>query len=280
MNVIPVYNTKWKWLAIGLTLSFLYIPILVLMVYSFNESKLVTVWGGFSLKWYTELFNDTQLMTGVKLSLILGALSATSAVALGTISAFILHRFGKFRGSTSFAFMITAPLVMPEVITGLSLLLLFISLGQIFELFAERGMMTIWIAHVTFCTAYVTVVIGSRLQEMNRSIEEAALDLGAPPWKVFFTITIPMIFPALIAAWLLGFTLSLDDLVIASFVSGPSSSTLPIVVFSKVRLGLSPTINALSTIMILIVSCASFIAWWLMARADKKRTAEMNNSSS
>jgi putrescine transport system permease protein len=276
MNAIPIYNNKWKWLMLAIVFSFLYVPVIVLIVYSFNESKLATVWAGFSVKWYGELFNDKQLMSGVKISLIIAMLSASAAVVLGTLSAFVLQRFGKLKGETSFAFMVTAPLVMPDVITGLSLLLLFISLGQFFELFAQRGMMTVWIAHVTFCTAYVTVVVSSRLKELDRSIEEAAMDLGATPLKVFFAITIPMIAPALVAAWLLAFTLSLDDLVISSFVSGPNSSTLPIVVFSKVRLGLSPTINALATLMILIVSCASFIGWWLMARAEKKRRMDIN----
>ncbi len=279
MNAIPVYNTKWKWVMLGLVFSFLYIPIMILVFYSFNESRLVTVWAGFSTKWYVELFKDKQLIDGLKLSLTIGAMAATTAVVFGTIAAFVLQRFGKFRGETSFAFMITAPLVMPDVITGLSLLLLFISLGQFFELFAHRGMMTIWIAHVTFCTAYVTVVINSRLQELDRSIEEAAQDLGAPPWKVFFQITIPTITPALAAGWLLAFTLSLDDLVISSFVSGPSATTLPIVVFSSVRLGVSPKINALATLMILIVSCATFLAWWLMARAEKKRQREIRSAT-
>ncbi|WP_413283550.1 ABC transporter permease subunit [Vibrio sp. MA40-2] len=279
MNSIPVYNNKWKWIMLGSVFSFLYLPIVILIIYSFNESRLVTVWSGFSTKWYSELFQDDLLINGLKISLTVGVLAASAAVVLGTISAFILKRFGKFRGETSFAFMITAPLVMPDVITGLSLLLLFISLGQFIDLFAQRGMLTIWIAHVTFCTAYVTVVISSRLQELDRSVEEAAMDLGAPPWKVFFQITLPMILPSLVAGWLLAFTLSLDDLVISSFVSGPSSTTLPIVVFSSVRLGISPKINALATLMVLIVSCASFIGWWLMAKAEKRRRMEINATS-
>ncbi|TCS40656.1 ABC transporter permease subunit [Reinekea marinisedimentorum] len=278
MNAIPEYNSKWKWMIIGLVLAFLYIPILLLMIYSFNESRLVTVWSGFSTKWYGELLRDELLMKGFKTSLIIGVFSASAAVVLGTISAFIMQRFTSFRGETGFAFMITAPLVMPDVITGLSLLLLFISLGQFFDLFAQRGMLTIWIAHVTFCTAYVTVVVSSRLQELDNSIEEAAQDLGAAPVKVFFLITLPMIAPALVAGWLLAFTLSLDDLVISSFVSGPSSTTLPIAVFSSVRLGLSPKINALATIMVLIVSFAAFLGWWLMSRADKRRRQEIRAS--
>ncbi|EGA64666.1 ABC transporter permease subunit [Vibrio brasiliensis] len=275
MDAIPVYKTKWKWAILAAGLTFLYLPILILIIYSFNENRLVTVWSGFSIKWYFELLEDDLLMGGVKLSLLIGFLSASAAVVLGTIAAFVLNRFGKFRGETGFAFMITAPLVMPEVITGLSLLLLFIALGQVFDIFSQRGMLTIWIAHVTFCTAYVTVVVSSRLQEVDRSIEEAAMDLGAPPWKVFFQITLPTIAPAILAGWLLAFTLSLDDLVIASFVSGPSATTLPMVVFSSVRLGVSPKINALATLIILAVACATFIAWWLMAKAEKRRQLEM-----
>ncbi|MEF1255328.1 MULTISPECIES: ABC transporter permease subunit [unclassified Vibrio] len=275
MDAIPVYKTKWKWAILAAGLTFLYLPILILIIYSFNENRLVTVWSGFSIKWYFELLEDDLLMGGVKLSLMIGFLSASAAVVLGTIAAFVLNRFGKFRGETGFAFMITAPLVMPEVITGLSLLLLFIALGQVFDIFSQRGMLTIWIAHVTFCTAYVTVVVSSRLQEVDRSIEEAAMDLGAPPWKVFFQITLPTIAPAILAGWLLAFTLSLDDLVIASFVSGPSATTLPMVVFSSVRLGVSPKINALATLIILAVACATFVAWWVMAKAEKRRQLEM-----
>ncbi|GEM81394.1 ABC transporter permease subunit [Vibrio superstes] len=278
MNDIPVYKSKLKWAILAAGFTFLYLPIFILIIFSFNENRLVTVWSGFSFKWYFELLEDDLLMGGVKLSLIIGFLSASAAVVLGTIAAFVVSRFGKFRGETGFAFMITAPLVMPEVITGLSLLLLFIAMGQVFDLFSQRGMLTIWIAHVTFCTAYVTVVVSSRLQEVDRSVEEAAMDLGAPPWKVFFQITLPSIAPAILAGWLLAFTLSLDDLVIASFVSGPSATTLPMVVFSSVRLGVSPKINALATLTILAVSCATFIAWWVMARAEKRRLLEMKMS--
>ncbi|WP_220719326.1 ABC transporter permease subunit [Agarivorans litoreus] len=275
MDAIPVYKTKWKWLILSLGLAFLYLPILSLIAYSFNANRLVTVWSGFSTKWYGALFNDSLLMNGISLSLLIGFLSASAAVVLGTLAAFVMTRYSKFRGETSFAFMITAPLVMPEVITGLSLLLLFISLGQVFDLFSQRGMLTIWIAHVTFCTAYVSVVVSSRLRELDKSIEEAAMDLGATPFKVFFVITLPTILPALVAGWLLAFTLSLDDLVIASFVSGPSATTLPMVVFSSVRLGVSPKINALATLIIGVVSVATFIAWWLMAKAEKRRLLEL-----
>ena len=202
-------------------------------------------------------------------SLEIAVCAATAAVVLGTMSAYLMNRFGKFRGRTLFSSMITAPLVMPDVIIGLSLLLMFVSLSTSIGWPEDRGMMTILIAHITFCTAYATVVISSRLREMDVSIEEAAMDLGASPLKTFFVITIPTIAPALASAWLLSFTLSLDDLVISSFVSGPGSTTLPMVVFSSVRLGVSPKVNALATLMILCVSLAAFIAWWLARRTDR-----------
>jgi putrescine transport system permease protein len=191
------------------------------------------------------------------------------------MAAMVMTRFRDFRGKTLFGALITAPLVMPEVITGLSILLLFVSIGPIIGIGEQRGMLTIWIAHVTFCMAFVTVVISSRLGELDRSLEEAAMDLGANRLKVFFVITLPIIAPALVSGWLLAFTLSLDDLVIASFVSGPSSTTLPMKVFSSVRLGVSPKINALATLMILAVSFAALIGWWLMTREDKKRQRDM-----
>ncbi len=249
---------------------FLYLPILVLVIYSFNESRLVTVWSGFSTKWYGELFRDRQIIEAVLLSLRIAALSATAAVALGTLAGVSLVRFGAFQGRNLLGVMITAPLVMPEVITGLSLLLLFVALGQMIAWPSERGMLTIFIAHVTFCTAYVTVVIAARLRELDDSLEEAAADLGATPLRIFRSITLPIIAPALLAGWLLAFTLSLDDLVIASFVSGPGASTLPIVVFSSVRLGVSPKINALATILIVTVLLGSCLTWWLMRRMSRR----------
>ena len=252
-------------------LLFLYLPMFILVFYSFNASKLVTVWAGFSTKWYSELFLDEQLMGAVWMSLKIAFYNASMAVVLGTMAAYILARFGQFRGRTAFSGMITAPLVMPDVITGLSLLLLFVTMADWFGWPADRGIMTIWIAHVTFSTAYVAVVVGARLREMDVSIEEAALDLGATPLKAFFLITIPTIMPALTSGWLLAFTLSLDDLVIASFVSGPGATTLPMVVFSSVRLGISPKINALATLIILIVSLATFVGWWLMCRTDREK---------
>ena len=257
-------------------LLFLYLPMFILVGYSFNASKLVTVWAGFSTQWYGELFQDEQLTGAVWMSVKIAFYNASMAVVLGTMAAYILTRFGQFRGRTAFSGMITAPLVMPDVITGLSLLLLFVTMGDWFGWPTERGMMTIWIAHVTFSTAYVAVVVGARLKELDISIEEAALDLGATPLKAFFLITIPTIAPALASGWLLAFTLSLDDLVIASFVSGPGATTLPMIVFSSVRLGVSPKINALATLIILIVSLAALIGWWLMRRADRERRASLD----
>ena len=248
---------------------FLYAPILSLIVYSFNESKLVTVWSGFSLKWYGELFQDDGIMKAAWTSIRIAFATACASVVLATVAALVMTRLRPFRGKTAFGALITAPLVMPEVITGLSILLLFVSFG------IARGMITIWIAHVTFCVSFVAVVVNSRLGELDKSIEEAAMDLGANRVKVFFLITLPIITPALVSGWLLAFTLSIDDLVVASFVSGPSSTTLPMKVFSSVRLGLSPKINALATLMILTVSLAACVAWWLMAREERRRQRDM-----
>ena len=250
---------------------FLYAPILSLVVFSFNDSRLVTVWGGFSTRWYGELLRDPQILGAAWISLKVAALSATVAVALGTLAAFVLMRFGRFRSRALLTAMATAPLVMPEVITGLSLLLLFVALEQLVGWPAGRGMTTIVIAHITFCMAYVAVVVQSRLAGMDDSLEEAAMDLGARPVRVFFDITLPVIAPALVAGWLLAFTLSLDDLVIASFVTGPGASTLPMVIFSKVRLGVSPDINALATIIIVLVALGVGIATWQMRRSAKGR---------
>ena len=273
-----MHGRPWfRVLALVLGFAFLYVPILSLIVFSFNESRLVTVWGGFSTKWYGALMQNQQILDAAWLSLKVAAVSATLAVVLGTFAGMILARFGPFRGRTLLSGMTTAPLVMPEVITGLSLLLLFVTLEQLIGWPAGRGMTTIIIAHVTFAMAFVTVVVQSRLAQIDESLEEAAQDLGARPAKVFFLITLPIIFPALLSGWLLAFTLSLDDLVIASFVAGPGSSTLPMVVFSKVRLGVSPDINALATIMISVVAVGVVIAGFLMARKERirERDAQM-----
>lgn len=249
---------------------FLYAPILSLIIFSFNESRLVTVWGGFSTKWYGELFRNPQILSAAWISFKVAVVSATLATVLGTLAAFVLTRFGPFKGRALLTGMSTAPLVMPEVITGLSLLLLFVSMEQLIGWPAGRGMTTIIIAHTTFCMAYVTVVAQSRFASLDESLEEAAMDLGARPARVFFDITLPVIAPALVAGWLLAFTLSLDDLVVASFVTGPGASTLPMVIFSKVRLGVSPDINALATIIIAIVAVGVGIATWQMRRGGRR----------
>ncbi|MGY3976494.1 ABC transporter permease subunit [Aeromonas rivipollensis] len=262
-------------LMLWLGLLFIYLPMIIMVIYSFNASKLVTVWGGWSLKWYFGLLDNKQLIGSVFRSLEIAFYTAIAAVALGTVAAFVLTRIPHFRGRTLFGGMVTAPLVMPEVITGLSLLLLFVAMAQLVGWPAERGMLTIWIAHTTFCTAYVAIVVSARLRELDLSIEEAAMDLGAKPWKVFFLITIPMIAPSLAAGGMMSFALSLDDLVLASFVSGPGSTTLPMEVFSAVRLGVKPEINAVASLILLSVSLFTFSSWYLMARAEKRRRAEI-----
>ncbi|SJZ39496.1 putrescine transport system permease protein [Oceanospirillum multiglobuliferum] len=250
--------------------AFLYGPIISLMVYSFNESRLVTVWAGFSTHWYAELLNNEPLLNAAWLSVKLAAITATLAVMLGTLTSLALVKFRQFKGRAVMQTMVAAPLVMPEVIIGLSLLLLFVAMEDWLGWPEGRGQLTIILAHATFATAYVTVVVQSRLANMDKSLEEAALDLGAKPLKVFFAITLPIISPALIAGWLLAFTLSMDDLVVASFVSGPGSTTLPMVVYSSVRLGVSPQINALATIIVVVVSLAVAIAGYVMYRQEKQ----------
>ncbi len=251
--------------------AFLYIPILSLIIYSFNASKLVTVWAGFSTKWYGALLQNEQILGAAWLSIRIAVVNASVALCLGTLAGFVLARMGRFRGRTLLSGMTTAPLVMPDVITGLSLLLFFVALDNMIGWPSGRGVTTITIAHITFSMAYVSVVIQSRLSSMDESIEEAALDLGARPAKVFFVITLPIIAPALVSGWLLAFTMSLDDLVIASFVSGPGSSTLPMVIFSKVRLGVSPEINALATIIVALVAVGIIAAGMLLSQAEKRR---------
>jgi putrescine transport system permease protein len=270
-------NRRSYWLLTALVFgfAFLYIPILSMIVYSFNESKLVTVWGGFSTKWYGELFNNRQMLQAAWLSLRIAAVTATGAVILGTMAGLVLARFGQFRTRTMFSGMVTAPLVMPEVITGLSLLLLFVALAPLPFVPDTRGFSTITIAHITLTTSYVTVVVQSRLSSLDDSLEEAAMDLGARPTKVFLTITLPIIAPAMISGWLLAFTLSLDDLVIASFTSGPSTNTLPMMIFSTVRRGITPEINALATIMVAIVTVFVIAAGVMMSRQERRRQADM-----
>ena len=243
--------------------AFLYGPIVSLVIYSFNDSKLVTVWGGFSTKWYGELIKNDALLNAALQSFKIATLSATVATFLGTLAAIALTRFGRFYGRSAMQGVLMAPLVMPEVLLGLTMLLLFVAMDQLIGWPHQRGLLTISIAHTTFAIAYVVVVMQSRLKTVDRSLEEAALDLGARPVKVFFLITLPLITPALLSSWLLAFTLSLDDLVIASFTSGPGSTTLPMIVFSSVRLGVNPQINALATVLLLSVISGIVLATWV-----------------
>ena len=254
------------WLAAGLL--FLYTPIISLIVYSFNSSKLVTVWAGFSTQWYGALFHDRQILGAALLSGKIAFLSATLATLLGTLAAVVLSRHGPFRGRALFSALVGAPLVMPEVISGLALLLLFVALEHSIGWPPTRGMLTVIIAHTTLAMSYVTVVMQSRLVGIDPALEEAAQDLGASPLKAFLSVTLPIISPALVAGWLLAFTLSLDDLVVSSFVSGPGASTLPMIIYSKVRLGISPEINALATLLILAVAVAVTLAGYLVRERD------------
>ncbi len=259
-------------------LTFIYVPMLVLVLYSFNASRLVTVWGGWSLHWYAGLLDNTQLMGAVGRSLEVALYTAVAATALGTLAAFVLTRIPRFRGRTLFSGLVTAPLVMPEVITGLSLLLLFVAMSQLIGWPAQRGVFTIWIAHTTFCSAYVAVIVSARLRELDRSIEEAAMDLGARPWKVFLLITVPMIAPSLAAGAMMSFALSLDDLVLASFVSGPGATTLPMEIFSAVRMGVKPEINAVASLILFAVSLFTFLLWYFSRRAEERRQKAMREA--
>ena len=264
-------------------LVFLYVPILSMVVFSFNNSRLVTVWDSANsptLKWYSALMSNEQILGAAWLSIQIAMIAATGAVILGTLAGVALTRFGAFRGRALLAGMTTAPLVMPEVITGLSLLLLFVALEQTIGWPKGGGAVTITLAHITFCMAYVTVVVQSRLVGFDESLEEAAMDLGARPAKVFFRITLPLIVPALVSGWLLAFTLSWDDLVISQFVAGPGSSTLPMVIFSKVRLGVSPDVNALATIMVLIVASGIVVSSIWMRYQNKRRERDMRLAAS
>jgi len=264
-------NRRFSWFnATSLTagFSFLYLPILILVIYSFNSSKLVTVWAGFSTKWYGELFRDQAFLDAAWVTLKVAVISSTVATVLGTMAAYVVVRAGRFAGRTLFSGMIYAPLVMPEVITGLAMLLLFISLGL------DRGVFTIILAHITFTMCFVSVVVSSRLVTFDKSLEEAALDLGCTPFDAFKSVTLPIIAPAVISGWLLAFTLSLDDLVISQFVAGPSSTTLPMKIFSAVRLGVSPQINALSTILISIVTVGVITASLVSKRNIARQRAD------
>ncbi len=260
------------WLVSGF--AFLYLPIVTLIALSFNESPLVTTWTGFSFKWYGELVGDVPIIEGFVLSLKIALMTATASVVLGTFAAVAITKFKRFPGRTLLTGMVNSPLVMPEVIIGLSLLLMLVSVQRATG-YPDRGMLTIWLGHTLLGMAYATVVVTSRLQEMNPQLEEAGLDLGAKPWQVFFLITLPLISQALVAAWLLTFTLSLDDVVLSAFLSGPGSTTLPITIFSRARLGLNPTVNAVATLTVLFVSVGVVVASVWMARMEKRRAQEM-----
>jgi putrescine transport system permease protein len=261
-------NRRASWFnvtSVTLGFAFLYLPIVLLVIYSFNESKLVTVWGGFSTKWYASLVRNDALLDAAWVTIRVALLSATVATVFGTLAAITLIRFGRFKGRTLFSGMIYAPLVMPDVITGLSLLLLFVAIGL------DRGFWTIVLAHITFSMCFVAVVVQSRLVTFDRSLEEAALDLGCPPVKTFFQITLPIILPAVVAGWMLAFTLSLDDLVIASFTTGPGATTLPMKIYSQVRLGVTPEINAVCTILIALVTLGVLAASIVTKRREVER---------
>jgi len=255
---------------LGLGLALIYVPIFVLIAYSFNASSLVSVWGGFTTGWYTQLLHNDQVLDAAWLSLKIGVVVSTCAVVLGTLAAISLVRFRKFRGRLLLTGMVNAPLVMPEIITGITQLLLFISMLHVFG-WPHRGFTTIVIAHIAFCTAYVTITVRSRLMMADRSLEEAAMDLGSGPVRAFVDTTLPGIAPALASSWLLSFTLSLDDLVISSFVSGPGASTLPMVIFSKVKLGVTPDVNALASLIIGAVGVCVVLAGYLMRRGERLR---------
>jgi putrescine transport system permease protein len=266
---------------LALGLAFLYVPILSMIVFSFNNSRLVTVWdapNSPTLKWYRLLLENEQILGAAWLSIRIAAMTASGAIVLGTLAGLVLASFGPFRGRAMLSGMTTAPLVMPEVITGLSMLLLFVALEQLTGWPQGRGVLTITIAHITFTMAYVTVVVQSRLAGFDDSLEEAALDLGARPATVFWRVTLPLILPAIVSGWLLAFTLSWDDVVISQFVAGPGSSTLPMVVFSKVRLGVSPDINALATIMVAIVAIGVVLSTVYMKRQERRREREIQQA--
>jgi putrescine transport system permease protein len=260
------------WLALGYV--FLYVPIVALVLYSFNDSPIPNVWRGFTFKWYTALVNDGEMLSGLWLSLKIALLTASGSVVLGTLAAFALVKYKRFTGRTMFSGMVNAPLVMPEVVVGLSLLLMLVSVQRAIG-FPERGMFTIWLGHLLLGMAYATVVVQSRLQDVNPQLEEAAMDLGARPHQVFWLVTLPMVAQSLVSAWLLTFTLSLDDVVLSAFLSGPGSTTMPLVIFSRARLGLNPSVNAVATVIIVIVSIGVVAASYWMARAERQRQRDM-----
>ena len=266
-----------KWFArgwLGAVYLFLYVPIVALMIFSFNDSPIPNVWRGFTLKWYAQLASDSEMLSGLWLSLQIAFMTACGSVVLGTFAAFALNKYKRFFGRTMFSGMVNAPLVMPEVVVGLSLLLMLVSVQRTLG-FPERGLFTIWLGHLLLGMAYATVVVQSRLQDLNPQLEEAAMDLGARPHQVFWLVTLPMISQSLVSAWLLTFTISLDDVVLSAFLSGPGSTTMPLVIFSRARLGLNPSVNAVATLIILVVSIGVVAASYFIARAERERQKEM-----
>ena len=255
--------------------AFFYIPIISMIIFSFNKSRLATVWGGFSVEWYFKLFKNAQVVKAATLSLEIAVISATFATILGTMAGMALARFSSFRGRTLFSGLVSAPLIMPEVITGVSMLLLFVFMERYVGWPEKRGFTTVTIAHTTFALSYVAVIIQSRLQSMDVSLEEAAMDLGSKPWQVLFDVTLPIIAPAMISGWLLSFTISLDDVVITNFTTGPGATTLPILIWGKVKLGVTPDINALATLIVLVVSVGVGIAGYIMYRSEQKRDRDI-----
>ena len=265
-----------SWLMLGFL--FLYLPIVALVVFSFNDSPLPNVWRGFTLKWYAALAKDAEILGGLWLSLKIAFFTACGSVVLGTLAAFALVKYKRFTGRTLFSGMVNAPLVMPEVVVGLSLLLMLVSIQRALG-FPERGMATIWLGHLLLGMAYATVVIQSRLQDLNPQLEEAAMDLGARPFQVFWLVTLPMIAQSLISAWLLTFTISLDDVVLSAFLSGPGSTTMPLVIFSRARLGLDPTVNAVATITVVIVAIGVLLTSYIIARGERRRAQELASAN-
>ena len=271
-------STFNRWFAkgwLGAGYVFLYLPIVALVLYSFNDSTIPNVWRGFTLRWYTALANDHEMLGGLWLSLQIAFFTACGSVLLGTLAAFALTKYKRFSGRTLFSGMVNAPLVMPEVVVGLSLLLMMVSVQRALG-FPGRGMLTIWMGHLLLGMAYATVVIQARLQDLNPQLEEAAMDLGARPWQVFTLVTLPMIAQSMMSAWLLTFTLSLDDVVLSAFLSGPGSTTMPLVIFSRARLGLNPSVNAVATIIVVIVAIGVVAASWWIASAERKRALELS----
>ena len=273
-----LFGTKFaKYFGIGWLIGgflFLYLPMITLMIFSFNHSRLASHWGGFSLEWYRKLADDTEIINGLWLSMKIAVLSATGSVILGTMAAFSLVKYKRFRGRTFFSGMVNAPLVMPEVIQGLSLLLMLVAIQRAVG-FPERGLLTIWLGHLMIGMSYATVVVQARLQDLNPQLEEAAMDLGARPAQVFWLVTLPMIAQSLASAWLLTFTVSLDDVVLSNFLSGPGATTMPLVIFSRARLGLNPSVNAIAAITVAVVSVGVLVASYLIARAERQRTLDL-----